>query len=111
MVRVALEPGVDHTPHGRMLLERARQGERALADAVDTENERLHAARDQPRVKRGHLTAGIDRQMADRCDPLRAAGNNTAGHVAVAAQILGRGVTHEIRTVLQRTYHHRRRER
>src|SRR5579864_5715890 len=111
VIRMALQAWVKNAPDRRVILERAREGHGVLTDAFHAKHERLHTARDEPRVERRHLATGVDRETPDRRDALRVAGYNAPRDVAVPAEVFRRGVTDEIGAVLERTQEDRRRER
>lgn len=88
-------------------------GQGAVRRAVHSQEQRAHAALQQPRLKRpGHGT-GI---APPRTDPLPeriwACGQHRAGqHVAVAVQVLGGGVNDQVGAEFQRPGEHRSRHR
>lgn len=108
----ARQARIEHVGYRRVLAQELRHLQCRFAVALDPQFQRLQAAQHQEGGERRQRRAGEVAQalQADRVDVLLAADHRAGEQVAVAAQVLGGRVQHDVGAVLQRPLQHRRGE-
>ena len=108
---MALQAGVAHPGHLRVLLQERRQLHGVGLGALHAQAQRLDAAQHQPGLVRVHGAAQVEVHLAQAGQHCRILGDDDAGHhVGVAVDELGHAVQHDVRTQLQRVLQERRGE-
>src|SRR5271154_3120232 len=92
MIGVTFEPGIVHARDRAMLLEPARNLERALVLMPHAQRERLHPAMQQKACVRIEAAAEVVQRMLHILDQLRAPDHGARDDVGVAVEILGAAV-------------------
>ena len=107
MPRMPGQARVVHAAHRRVPGHRGGEQHRGGALAADPQRQRLQPPAEQERLVGSQGPAGVDAHRADLADQARRPGHDPAGRVRVPAQVLGGGVQHQVRAVLQRPADHR----
>ncbi len=103
MVAVVLQARVVDPLHLGVLLKEARQGQRVGAVPLHAHGQGLQAHVDQPGVEgRRRATHVLDHLVGPVLDRVVRRGHDPAHHHPVPAEVLGRGVHHDIGAQLQR---------
>jgi hypothetical protein len=102
VVAVRRQPGVVDPHHARVLGHRGGDGERAVAVPLHPQRQGGQAALQQEGLVRGEHPAEVDPVGAHPRHQLRGADRDAAGAVAVAAEVLGGRLHHDVDAVLQR---------
>jgi hypothetical protein len=113
VARMGRQPRVQHRLKRRVSLEVAGDGHGAVGGAPHPQKQRPHAALQQPRLERAQHGAGVAPPGADPLpEGIAAGGQHRPGqHVAVAVEVLGGGVDHQVGAQLQGPGVHRGRHR
>jgi hypothetical protein len=110
-VWMALEPGVEHALDPIVLLEEPGHLGRSTTVRFHAYGERAHPTEEQEGRKGVEDPAERAAPVLDACDRLGRARHDAADQIAVAAEILGRAVQHEVHAELDRALQDRCGER
>ena len=103
VLRVRRKTGVKHLAHGRVLLQEAGDLQRRLLVRPHADGQRRRAPQDQPGIEGRQHTAEMHRCLEVERSQFRLASDHRAAHgIAMAADVLGQRMHHEIGAQLQR---------
>ena len=111
MLLVALQARIQHELHLRSCLQPLGQRHSVFRLLRQAQRQRAHAAQGQPGIKGADVGAQVVVVVADPVHVLLLAGHDAAQSVAMSHVILGAGVEHDVRAVIQRPHDERREER